>query len=77
MAGGMFVTITQFGTALGLAVTTTIKNEVIASQSAKLGVSPNDATSRASLDGFKAAQWGGFAFSMTGMRLYSTVRDAC
>ncbi|KAF7978435.1 hypothetical protein HWV62_614 [Athelia sp. TMB] len=66
VSGGMFVTITQFGTALGLAVTTTIKNEVIASQSAKLGVSPNDATSHASLDGFRAAQWGGFAFSMTG-----------
>lgn len=68
VAGGMFVTITQFGTAIGLAITTTIKNEITDRESGKLGVSPNDQTTWASLQGFKSAQWGGFGFAMAGKR---------
>ncbi|KZP27583.1 MFS general substrate transporter [Athelia psychrophila] len=69
VAGGMFITVTQIGTALGLSVTTTIKNEVIQSRAKAYGESVADARGRASLDGFRGAQWGSFAFSMAALLL--------
>jgi len=66
LAGGLFQTMTQIGTAFGLTVTTIVFNSVIDTQSAKLGVvvnsSQTNAPQSAQLDAYRAAQWTSAAF---------------
>ncbi|KLO14349.1 MFS general substrate transporter [Schizopora paradoxa] len=52
LAGGLFQTLTQLGTALGLAVTTIVHNSVL--------------RQRTQLDAYKAAQWTAFGFGVLG-----------
>jgi hypothetical protein len=67
LAGGLFQTLRQLGTAFGLTITTTIYNEVtknVIVDGERVGVS-NDPTyvpRVALLAGFRAAQWGAFVF---------------
>jgi hypothetical protein len=63
LAGGLFQTLRQLGTAFGLTVTTTIYNEVTKNadvDAESVGGASNDpADARAALlAGFRAAQWG-------------------
>jgi len=60
LAGGLFQTLRQLGTAFGLTITTTIYNEALG----RTGVDNKlkDPPREALLTGFRAAQWGAFAF---------------
>ncbi|KAF8331587.1 efflux transporter [Amanita rubescens] len=68
LAGGMFQTMTQAGTALGVIVTTIIYNRVLSQDSRKLGVivdaNQDNAPRSAQLKAYQAAQWGAFCFAM-------------
>ncbi|KAL0952456.1 hypothetical protein HGRIS_006724 [Hohenbuehelia grisea] len=68
LAGALFQTMTQLGTALGVTVTTIVFNRVVAQDSRKLGVIVDHtgagAPDAAMLNGYKAAQWTAFAFGM-------------
>ncbi|KAF8331579.1 major facilitator superfamily domain-containing protein [Amanita rubescens] len=68
LAGAMFTTMTQLGSAIGLTVTTIIFNRVLARDSRKLGVildaNQENAPRSAQLKAYQAAQWGGFCFCM-------------
>ncbi|KAL5485602.1 hypothetical protein ACEPAI_6643 [Sanghuangporus weigelae] len=59
LAGGLFQTLTQLGTALGLASTTIVHNTVLRQKADQPGVD-------AQLDAYKAAQWMTFALGATG-----------
>ncbi|TFY77723.1 hypothetical protein EWM64_g6288 [Hericium alpestre] len=73
VAGALFQTMTQLGTAFGLAITTIVFNRVLASQSRDLGVAVNDAGTNAprpaQLKAYQAAEWAAFAFGILGMSL--------
>lgn len=71
LAGGLFQTLRQLGTAFGLTITTTVYNEVIkrrlrvfASDGNVTGevIDPNNPPKEILLLGFRAAQWGAFGF---------------
>ncbi|KAF8553993.1 MFS general substrate transporter [Imleria badia] len=66
LAGGLFQTMTQIGTAFGLTITTIVFNTVVDTESAKLGVvlnsSGTNAPSSAELQGYRSAQWTSAAF---------------
>jgi len=70
LAGGLFQTMTQIGTAFGLTITTIVYNSVVATQSAKLGVVVNSSGSNvppsAELQGYRIAQWTSAAFPFFG-----------
>lgn len=59
LAGGLFQTLTQLGTALGLAATAIVHNTVLRDKFGQPGVD-------AELDAYKAAQWLAFAFGAFG-----------
>ncbi|KAF8066838.1 putative efflux transporter [Lyophyllum atratum] len=60
LAGGLFQTMTQLGTSLGVTVTTVIFNRVT-SQKAASDITPSPIPT---LDSYRAAQWGSFAFGV-------------
>jgi MFS family permease len=66
VAGGLFQTMTQLGTAFGLTVSTIVFNSVVSQESAKLGItvdaSGSNAPESAQLMGYRAAQWTGAGF---------------
>jgi len=66
LAGGLFQTMTQLGTAFGLTISTIVFDGVVKSQSEKLGVILNadgtNAPMSAELDGYRFAQWTCAAF---------------
>ncbi|TDL21098.1 efflux transporter [Rickenella mellea] len=70
LAGGLFQTLTQLGTAFGLAITTIVHNRVLRREAAKLGYdtahSLQDAPAPAQLKSYRAAQWTAFAFPIFG-----------
>jgi Na+/melibiose symporter-like transporter len=61
VAGALFQTMTQLGTAVGLAVSTLVFNVVVQNESAQIGVTVNSAGSNvphsAQLKGYRSAQW--------------------
>ncbi|KZT59809.1 MFS general substrate transporter [Calocera cornea HHB12733] len=71
LAGGIFNTVTQIGTAFGMTITTIVYDTVIRSQSVKEGVVLNEDGSNASLAaqlyGQRCAQWTSFAFAMAAL----------
>ncbi|EIM85299.1 efflux transporter [Stereum hirsutum FP-91666 SS1] len=73
VAGALFQTMTQLGTALGLAVTTIVYDRVLATQSSLLGVtidtSGTNAPKPAQLKAYQAAEWTAFGFGILGMVL--------
>jgi len=69
VAGALFQTMTQLGTAFGLTISTIVFNNVVQQQSAALGVTvaataTNDAPAAAQLLGYRAAQWTSASFSL-------------
>ncbi|KAF4568237.1 hypothetical protein EYR40_010365 [Pleurotus pulmonarius] len=70
LAGGLFQTMTQLGTALGVTVTTIVFNRVVAQDARRLGLDPASNSpqggvpdhSEPMLNGYRAAQWTAFAF---------------
>lgn len=68
VAGALFQTMTQLGTAFGLAITTIIFNKVRIDQSARLGVvvdkTGEGSPMEAQLLAYRAAEWGAFAFGI-------------
>ncbi|KII86695.1 hypothetical protein PLICRDRAFT_55610 [Plicaturopsis crispa FD-325 SS-3] len=69
VAGGLFQTMTQLGTSLGLTITTivfnrVVKRETLAEGQSPVGVSGVDAPREAQLLGYRDAQWTAFAFGM-------------
>lgn len=72
LAGGLFQTVTQIGTAFGLSITTIVHNSVLKRRSAALGLSltglgdDNLAPRQAQMDAYRAAQWTCFAFAIAG-----------
>ncbi|KAF8625057.1 hypothetical protein AX15_005579 [Amanita polypyramis BW_CC] len=70
LAGGIFQTLTQLGTSFGLAITTIAHNRVTSHESVRTGIIPDSQSSNvppeAQLQGYRAAQWAGFAFAMGG-----------
>lgn len=68
VAGALFQTMTQIGTAFGLTISTIVFNTVVDSESAKLGVTVNssgtNAPMSAQLVGYKDAQWTSAAFAL-------------
>ncbi|KAG8212823.1 major facilitator superfamily domain-containing protein [Butyriboletus roseoflavus] len=60
LAGGLFQTMTQIGTAFGLTVSTIVFNSAVNTESAKLGVAVTDPP--AQLQGYRSAQWTAAAF---------------
>lgn len=67
VAGGLFQTLTQLGTALGLAVTTIVHNSVLKSASGDDSSASvdEDASRAAQLKAYHAAQWAAFAFGVS------------
>ncbi|KAH7884855.1 major facilitator superfamily domain-containing protein [Phlebopus sp. FC_14] len=68
VAGALFQTMTQIGTAFGLTVSTIVFDRVVQRDSAAQGVTVNASLSNApmsaQLNGYKAAQWAGAAFPL-------------
>jgi MFS family permease len=68
VAGALFQTMTQIGTAFGLTISTIVFNTVVDSESAKLGVTVNssgtNAPMSAQLVGYHDAQWTSAAFAL-------------
>ncbi|KAF9219476.1 MFS general substrate transporter [Gyrodon lividus] len=68
VAGALFQTMTQIGTAFGLTVSTIVFNSVVNEESAKLGVTVDSTGSNApmpaQLKGYRAAQWTGAGFPL-------------
>ncbi|KAH7926350.1 MFS general substrate transporter [Leucogyrophana mollusca] len=69
VAGALFQTMTQLGTAFGLTISTIVFNNVVQQQSAAQGViisatATNDAPRPAQLLGYRAAQWTSASFSL-------------
>ncbi|KIK39599.1 hypothetical protein CY34DRAFT_808124 [Suillus luteus UH-Slu-Lm8-n1] len=65
VAGALFQTMTQVGTALGLAVSTLVFNIVVANESADGDVAANSASANsAQLKGYRSAQWACASFSL-------------
>ncbi|KAF9034485.1 putative efflux transporter [Hymenopellis radicata] len=68
LAGALFQTMTQIGTALGVTVSTIVFNRVVAKQALEMGVIANETNSNvprpALLDAYKAAEWTAFAFGV-------------
>ncbi|KAF9497440.1 MFS general substrate transporter [Pleurotus eryngii] len=70
LAGGLFQTMTQLGTALGVTVTTIVFNRVVAHDARRLGLDPASSSAEGGvpahsppmLAGYRAAQWTAFAF---------------
>ncbi|KAG2147756.1 major facilitator superfamily domain-containing protein [Suillus bovinus] len=72
VAGALFQTMTQIGTAFGLTISTIVFNTVVDNESAKLGVTVNantHAPMSAQLVGYKDAQWTSAAFALMGALL--------
>ncbi|KAG2341240.1 MFS general substrate transporter [Suillus weaverae] len=67
VAGALFQTMTQIGTAFGLTISTIVFNTVVNKESAKLGVTVNssgtNAPMSAQLTGYQDAQWTAAAFA--------------
>ncbi|KAG2073085.1 MFS general substrate transporter [Suillus decipiens] len=70
VAGALFQTMTQIGTAFGLTISTIVFNTVVDKESYKLGVTVNssgtNAPMSAQLMGYKGAQWTSVAFAFMG-----------
>ena len=67
LAGGLFQTLRQLGTAFGLTITTTIYNEVLQHREDIVVTDhPTQIPREALLAGFRAAQWGAFGFPILG-----------
>ena len=68
VAGALFQTMTQLGTAFGLTVTTIVFDGVVKQQAADLGITVNAAGSNApqsaQLSGYRASQWTAAAFCL-------------
>ncbi|TFK47881.1 MFS general substrate transporter [Heliocybe sulcata] len=68
VAGALFMTMTQIGTAFGLTISTIVYDRVLKSQAAAMGVVDNadgtNAPRLAQLRAFQGAQWTCFAFGM-------------
>ncbi|TBU27560.1 MFS general substrate transporter [Dichomitus squalens] len=73
VGGAIFQTITQLGTAFGLAISTVVFNATLKSRSESLGVALNkggtNAPKPAQLTAYKDAMWSGFAFALFGVLL--------
>ena len=73
LAGALFQTMTQLGSAFGLAITTLVFNSTLSKESRAAGVvltaSGTNAPEEARFHAYKAAMWGGFAFGMLGALL--------
>lgn len=74
LAGGVFNTVTQIGTSIGLALTSVVLDRTITSKAHSLGAdvpaggaAASNAPKEALLAGYKAAQWFNFAFVMVGL----------
>ncbi|KZO95196.1 MFS general substrate transporter [Calocera viscosa TUFC12733] len=71
LAGGIFNTVTQTGTAFGMTLTTIVYDSVVRSQSTKEGIVLNadgtNASLSAQLRGLRSAQWTCFAFAMAAL----------
>ncbi|PIL29314.1 MFS general substrate transporter [Ganoderma sinense ZZ0214-1] len=70
VGGALFQTLTQLGTAFGLAISTVVFNATLKSKSNQLGVGTNaggtNAPKAAQLAAYKGAMWTGFAFGVFG-----------
>ncbi|KAJ7595339.1 putative efflux transporter [Mycena floridula] len=68
VAGGLFQTMTQVGTSVGVTISTVVFNRILERESGRLGVMPDpsgrNAPMPAQLTSYKAAQWTAFAFGV-------------
>ncbi|KAG2114841.1 major facilitator superfamily domain-containing protein [Suillus clintonianus] len=68
VAGALFQTMTQVGTAVGLTVSTLVFNIVVKNEAADVGVAVNSAGTNApqsaQLKGYRSAQWTGASFAL-------------
>ena len=73
VGGALFQTLTQLGTAFGLAISTVVFNATLKSKSESMGVTLNadqtNAPRPAQLTAYKDAMWTGFAFGLFGASL--------
>ncbi len=73
VGGALFQTLTQLGTAFGLAISTVVYNATLKKSAAAEGVTVNvdgmNAPRDAQLTAYKDANWTGFAFAMVGALL--------
>jgi len=71
LAGGVFNTVNQIGTAFGMTITTILYDKTVRSQSAQMGIildqQATNAPPEALLVGYRVAQWTSFAFAMAGL----------
>ena len=78
VGGALFQTLTQLGTAFGLAISTVVFNATLKSKSRELGVGTNvggtNAPKAAQLAAYKGAMWSGFAFGVFGRSIRSLLR---
>ena len=70
VGGALFQTLTQLGTAFGLAISTVVFNSTLRSKARELGVSAtvdgSNAPQEAQLAAYKGAMWSGFGFGIFG-----------
>ncbi|KAI1790080.1 efflux transporter [Ganoderma leucocontextum] len=73
VGGALFQTLTQLGTAFGLAISTVVFNATLRAKERDLGIGANvegtNAPREAQLAAYKGAMWSGFAFGVFGMLL--------
>ncbi|KZT22386.1 efflux transporter [Neolentinus lepideus HHB14362 ss-1] len=73
VAGALFITMTQLGTAFGLSISTIVYDKVLEHQSALMGVVTSadgtNAPRHAQLKAYQSAQWTCFAFGMSAFLL--------
>ena len=66
MGGVLFQTLTQLGTAFGLAISTVVFNATLSSKTTVLGGDVESLPREAQLTAYKDTMWAGFAFGMVG-----------
>ncbi|KAM5544030.1 hypothetical protein V8D89_002216 [Ganoderma adspersum] len=69
VGGALFQTLTQLGTAFGLAISTVVFNATLSSKTAALGGDVASPPREAQLTAYKDTMWAGFAFGMVGALL--------
>ncbi|KAF8319050.1 efflux transporter [Clavulina sp. PMI_390] len=74
LAGGLFNTMTQIGTSIGLSISSIVLDKQIVKKASEMGISlpsggaaADNAPKEALLSGYRAAQWLCFAYVMTGL----------
>ena len=77
VGGALFQTLTQLGTAFGLAISTVVFDATLSSRTRDMGGDVADPPREAQLTAYKDSMWAGFAFGVCGASIRSPVPFSC